>query len=76
MDRKIRNALFLLAFALAIGQFANAQWVQQNPNTINWLEDIYCTSVDTCYAVGQNETIIKTTDGGTNWNVIYTGGGV
>jgi len=63
--------IFLLLLFLAFFSNVNAQWTQQNPNTNTWLEDIYCTGADTCYAVGVGGIggpyVIKTTNGGVTW---------
>ena len=44
-----------------------AQWIQQNSGTTENLNDVYCISADTVVVVGNNATILRTTDGGTNW---------
>jgi len=41
--------------------------VTQYSGTGSPLKSVYFTSVDTGYAVGDNGTILKTTDGGINW---------
>lgn len=55
-----------------ISGFAFSQWVQQNPLLPfgNTLHSVYFTDVKTGYIVGDGGTILKTTDGGTNWNTL------
>ena len=43
------------------------QWVQQVSGTNQNLNDIFCVTEDLVFAVGDNGTILKTTDGGLNW---------
>ncbi len=61
-----------LAFALSSFLFASedAKWVWLNPlPQSNTLLSAAFTNVDTGYVVGTQGTILKTTDGGTNWIV-------
>ena len=44
-----------------------AQWVQQISGTSENLNDVYCITENFVVAVGDNGTILKTTDGGTTW---------
>lgn len=44
-----------------------AQWVQQNSGVNVVLNDVYCVSEDFVVVVGENGTILKTTDGGVTW---------
>ena len=48
----------------------NAQWIEQNSGTTNYLNDVYCISEDTVVVVGNYGTILRTTNGGTQWNTI------
>ena len=43
-------------------------WIQQKTNFE--LMGIYCTNINTCYAVGTNGYIVKTMDKGTNWKTL------
>ena len=47
-----------------------AQWVLQNSGTAEDLNDTYCINADTVIVVGNNATILRTDDGGTNWTQI------
>ena len=50
------------------------QWRWQNPLPCgNYLASIYFTSPNTGYAVGDDGTIMKTTDGGSNWTIFTKG---
>ena len=48
-------------------QLFYGQWVQQVSGTTQNLNDIFCVTEDLVFAVGDNGTILKTTDGGANW---------
>ncbi|GAB1350913.1 hypothetical protein MASR1M107_31280 [Ignavibacteriales bacterium] len=62
---KARTTLLIL---LTFSSILNAQWLWQNPLPQgNWLFDVKYTNPETAMAVGADGTIIKTTDGGGNW---------
>jgi photosystem II stability/assembly factor-like uncharacterized protein len=45
-----------------------AQWVWQNPlSQGNYLNQVSCVDANNGMAVGDNGTILRTTDGGNNW---------
>jgi len=44
-----------------------AQWTAQNSGTTENLNDVYCISADTVVVVGDNGTILRTINGGTDW---------
>ena len=58
--------LFSIIFIL-FTQFFYAQWVQQNSGVSELLNDVYCITENIVVAVGNNGTILKTTDGGAYW---------
>ncbi len=60
--KKLKTLLFLL-FTIPI----YSQWVQQTSGTGENLNDVFCITEDVVVVVGDNGTILKTTDGGTNW---------
>ena len=47
-------------------------WIIQN-TPIHHYNSIYCTDTSTCYAVAYDGAIIKTTDGGANWQQQISG---
>lgn len=47
-----------------------SQWVKQVSNTTETLNNTHFVNNSIGFAVGNNGTIIKTTDGGTNWTNI------
>ena len=51
-------------------------WFSQNSGTSNNLNGVYFASNSTGIVVGQSGTVIRTTNGGTNWSAIATGTGV
>lgn len=58
--------LFSIIFIL-FTQFFYAQWVQQVSGVSANLNDVYCITENIVVVVGDNGTILKTTDGGANW---------
>lgn len=48
-------------------QLFYGQWVQQVSGTTQSLNDVYAVNENLVFAVGNNGTILKTTDGGTTW---------
>lgn len=44
-----------------------SQWVQQNSGTTAYLNDVFCLTDDIVFVVGNQGTILKTTNGGANW---------
>jgi photosystem II stability/assembly factor-like uncharacterized protein len=64
---------YILLIALFVVNGAMGQWVPQNSGTGNNLSSVYFTDANTGYAVGDNGTILKTTDGGTNWGTQNSG---
>lgn len=63
-------ALFVM-FQASYAQFA-WEWINPKPQG-NTLNDVFFTDTLTGYAVGLAGTLIKTTDGGNNWQRIYCG---
>jgi hypothetical protein len=64
-----KNLFYLF---LWLGFILQAQWTQQNSGTTEDLLDVFCISADTALVVGNNGTILRTTNGGINWNPITT----
>ncbi|HRJ99361.1 MAG TPA: YCF48-related protein [Ignavibacteria bacterium] len=63
--KKIILILFLYTLTFSISE---AQWILQNSFTNNNLYDVEFYNRNTGWAVGDGGTILKTTNGGTNWN--------
>jgi len=57
----------ILYLFLLLGISTQAQWTLQNSGTTENLNDVYCISADTVVVVGNNGTILRTTNGGTDW---------
>ncbi len=69
--------ILLFSVSQAFSQTANTggwQWQYPKPQG-NTLRDIYVFNKDTAVAVGDLGTVIKTTDGGTSWDVQHHAGG-
>jgi len=63
------SILLITLFAL---NTVNAQWVQLSSGTSNNLHSVFFIDSNTGFVVGDNGTILKTTNGGANWVTIYT----
>ncbi len=61
MKRLFSYFIMLTVFSLT------AQWELQDSGTTENLNDVFCLNPDTVMVVGENGTILRTTDGGTNW---------
>ncbi|NUN09306.1 MAG: T9SS type A sorting domain-containing protein [Ignavibacteriaceae bacterium] len=69
MNKKL--FFFVLAFSvIALSQPTNWEWVATRP-TGNSINDIAALPGGKVLFVGDNNTVLTTTDNGTNWNVIY-----
>jgi photosystem II stability/assembly factor-like uncharacterized protein len=72
----MKRLFILIGILLFIFQTTHAQfaWEWQNPKPQgNTLRDVFFNDTIIGYAVGDAGTLIKTTDGGNNWNRVYTG---
>ena len=63
----MKTLLQILFFSLFVTQMCFAQWLLQNQSTNYPLSNVKFISTTVGWAVGDYGTIIKTTDGGTNW---------
>lgn len=64
----------LIFLVLILGSvIVKAQWAALASGTINALYSCYFTDASTGFAVGDNGTIIKTTDGGASWIALTSG---
>jgi len=63
----MKTLIQTLFFFLLVTQIALGQWYQQNSGTIKSLLGVSFTDTNTGTAVGDNGTIIRTTDGGASW---------
>ena len=74
MKRKIRflNKLFFAVVLFMANQMLHAQWVKQNSGTTQKLTDVVMLDSSTAIAVGDNQTILKTTNSGETWNFVAT----
>ncbi|NOU47761.1 MAG: T9SS type A sorting domain-containing protein [Bacteroidales bacterium] len=53
-------------------EYTPSGWVEYTTPIANRLNDIYYVGELIGYAVGENGTIIKTSDGGSNWNIVQS----
>jgi photosystem II stability/assembly factor-like uncharacterized protein len=70
------KAVFILCLILYLADFANAQeWQWSNPQPQgNHLQSVYFFDDNTGFAVGNMGTVLKTTDGGNHWDILYLPG--
>jgi photosystem II stability/assembly factor-like uncharacterized protein len=57
----------VIILLLPVISFAQSGWYVQNSSTANNLNDIFFINQNTGWAVGDNGTIVKTTNGGFSW---------
>ena len=73
-QRNDMRKLTLLISGLLIGGIINAQnWELINSNTNKNLNSVHFPTASIGYIAGNYETILKTTEGGNNWNSLTTG---
>jgi len=61
-----RSALFIFLLLFCL-QTANAEWIKQNTNSLAWFRDVFFVDASRGWIVGDNGTVIATTDGGSTW---------
>jgi len=69
--KKQLTLLFIFTF-LTIS-YTHAQWIQQNSNVTVDLRKLSFININTGWCIGENGTIIKTTNGGANWDSLNVG---
>jgi photosystem II stability/assembly factor-like uncharacterized protein len=69
---KIIINLILLCITVLCVNTLSAQWVQQTRPGTTLIKDIFFINDKTGWACGNNDYMIRTTNGGTNWNNIST----
>jgi photosystem II stability/assembly factor-like uncharacterized protein len=63
-----------LIFCFCTAQyFSFGQWITQTSGTSSFLQQVYFLNKDTGYVVQDNGGLRRTTNGGVNWNLIYSG---
>jgi len=67
----MKKIFFLCLFSNAF--FSFSQWSPLNSGTSNFLPQTFFLNKDTGYVVQDNGVLRRTTNGGTNWNLIYSG---
>jgi photosystem II stability/assembly factor-like uncharacterized protein len=73
MQKKRHMKKFLLIIFITFNLTAFGQWTILNSGTTQWLRGVAFVNVDTGVAVGYNGTLLRTTNGGFNWDSINTG---
>lgn len=68
------KSIILFIVCINFVRFTNAQWQPQNflPQG-NHLTSVFFTSSEKGWAAGEMGTILKTTDGGNTWDIVYAG---
>jgi len=68
----LRSIILIILIIISEKNISFCQWIIQQSNTTEDLRDVYFTDAKHGWAVGGNETIIATMDGGENWIVQRT----
>ncbi|MEO8445954.1 MAG: YCF48-related protein [bacterium] len=68
----MKNSFFISLILLITLQNAGADWFQQNSGINLYMNDVKFLNANTGY-VGADGLLLKTTDGGNNWNQIIVG---
>lgn len=61
----MKNTFLILFILFTIPIYS--QWVYQNSGASEYINDVFCITEDIVVAVGDNGTILKTTNGGLDW---------
>lgn len=67
----MKTLIILITFLISINSYS--QWISQTSGTAVQLNDIWMLSASEVIAVGSPGTIIRTTNGGTNWAPVTSG---
>ncbi len=66
------KSTYIILFLLSSLTYAQKGWFSQHvPANIYQMNDIFALNDNIAFAVGDSGKIIKTTDGGKNWNLIF-----
>lgn len=66
MKTRILITAIALIGALLLGS-ANAQWIEQNSGTSNWLISVSAPTHNTAWVSGGSSTVLRTNDNGNHW---------
>src|SRR5690242_7765246 len=72
--RTAPKGCLLLLLVSALGQIATAQWIEQTSGTKARLRGVSAVSDKIAWASGAGGTCLKTTDGGTTWQLLKVPG--
>jgi photosystem II stability/assembly factor-like uncharacterized protein len=67
------NAILIIFVFFISDSFCQSGWTIQNSGTFENLNDIKFIDINTGWAVGNSGVVLKTTNGGANWNQVNTG---
>lgn len=68
----LKSIILIILIIISEKNISFCQWTVQQSNTTEDLRDVYFTDANHGWAVGGNETIIATVDGGENWIIKRT----
>jgi photosystem II stability/assembly factor-like uncharacterized protein len=69
----MKKLILINLLLLSLSFYGQAEWTLINTNTTNHLRDIVFTGPAQGYIIGDNGTILKTIDAGSNWFSIFQG---
>ncbi|MBI5404400.1 MAG: T9SS type A sorting domain-containing protein [Ignavibacteriae bacterium] len=67
------NLAVIIFLILAFKSEIRSQWIQQQTNTNCFISKIRMINENTGYAIGDSSLVLKTTNGGFNWDRLVTG---
>ena len=65
--------LILIVLLISSSIFTNAQWISQTSGTVDYLTSVFFPNTNVGY-ISANGYLLKTTNGGTNWNPLPPSG--
>lgn len=66
----MKNSLIICAAIILKLGFVSSQWIAQDPGTGTSINTVDFINANTGWAAGDNSKVYRTTNGGTNWNII------
>ncbi|HBX53089.1 MAG TPA: hypothetical protein DEH02_18655 [Bacteroidales bacterium] len=66
----MRKNIFIISFLFSISSYS--QFYPADNGVNHFINAIYCINKDTVFAVGYSNSIYKTTNGGTSWNLQFS----
>ena len=65
----MKKTILLLIAIVLFGHSSFAQWTAQTSGTTNFIASVFFVNTDTGYVSADGGVILKTTNGGVNWDL-------